>query len=219
MNVMKEIKTIYVAIAVLMIFVLAGFFLLFNSIGTLRGDVENLKLAIYFKEQNGEKNNTASSTDTTTTTSTSSVEAKNPDTTAKEDAGTEISTAIMFEATSTTALLPQTTVTVTVESVIKYADGTVAVNMRAFTSKASSYAAFDPKSVIQILNLDGNNQTASDITGKFDSIPPKSASSGTLNFKGLSGRNTIVLQIGTGETMKFYEFDFLKKTYEETTVG
>ncbi len=219
MNTMKEIKTIYIAIAVIMIFVLARFFLLFNSIGTLRGDVENLKLAIYFKEQNNGKNDTASSTDTAGTTSTPSVETKNPAPTPKEDAGTEISTAIMFEASSTTTLLPQTTLTVTVESVIKYTDGTVAVNMRAFTNKASSYAAFDPKSVIQILNLDGNNQAASDVVGKFDSIPPKSVSSGTLNFKGLSGRNTIILQIGTGETMKFYEFDFLKKTYEETAVG
>lgn len=217
---MREIKTIYVAIAVIMIFILIGFFLLFSSIGTLRGDLENLKLAIHFKEQNGEKNAASSSTNTTIiTTSTSPTDIRKIEVIPKEDVGTEISTAIVFEASSTAALLPQTTVTVIVESVIQYTDGTIAVNIRAFTNKATSYTAFDPKSVIQILNLDGNNQIASDITGKFDSIPPKSASSGTLVFDGLSGRNTIILQIGTGETIKFYKFDFLKKTYEETIVG
>jgi len=217
---MRETKNIYAAVAILTLFTLAGFFLIFNSLGALRGDVENMKLALYFKEQKTQEN-VASSTNVAVTTSTIQIEKEiNSDSPVeKSDPGIEIPTAIIFESSSTVALLPQTTVTVTIESAIKYADGSIAINIRAFTDRAASYAAFDPKSVIQILNLDGDNQKASSITGKFDSIPPKSASSGTLNFEGLSGRNSMIFQIGTGETMRFYEFDFIKKTYQETVVG
>lgn len=217
---MRETKNIYTAVAILTLFTLAGFFLVFNSLGALRGDIENMKLALYFKEQKTQEN-TASSTDTAVTPPVPQTEKEDyadlP--TEKSDPGTEIPTAIIFESSSTIALLPQTTVTVTIESAIKYADGSVAINIRAFTDRAASYAAFDPKEVIQILNLDGENQKASSITGKFDSIPPKSASSGTLNFNGLPGRNSMIFQIGTGEMMRFYEFDFVKKTYQETVVG
>ncbi len=219
---MRETKNIYAAVAILTLFTLAGFFLIFNSLGALRGDVENMKLALYFKEQKTQEN-VASSTDAAVTMTTSTIqiekETNSDSPVEKSDPGIEIPTAIIFESSSTVALLPQTTVTVTIESAIKYADGSIAINIRAFTDRAASYAAFDPKSVIQILNLDGDNQKASSITGKFDSIPPKSASSGTLNFEGLSGRNSMIFQIGTGETMRFYEFDFIKKTYQETVVG
>jgi len=69
------------------------------------------------------------------------------------------------------------------------------------------------------VNLEGENQKAILTEGQFDSMPPNSAVVGKLIFDGSPTTNTIILQVGYGENLKFYEFNFIKRTYKETVIG
>lgn len=224
---MKEIKSLYVAIAVVVIFVLAGFFLIFNSIGSLRNDLKNLELTVALRTQNQ------------TTTTTEENTSENQDipkiiiekdqrqetgkaTTTPKDDGTAIPTAIVFENDSSPILLPQTKITIVVDNVVRYSDESIAINFKAFTDKASGYSAIDPKEIFQLVRIGEETdvwQKPIETKGKFDSIPQKSVSSGAVLFRGFPGKNTIILQTGTGNATRFFEFNFSTKTYKEVVLG
>ncbi|KKU15509.1 hypothetical protein A3I34_02965 [Candidatus Jorgensenbacteria bacterium RIFCSPLOWO2_02_FULL_45_12] len=215
-----ENKGAYFAILILTLFVLGGFFATWSYISSLRTDVKNMELSFEFQKQN--TGGIASSTDKITVAEQADKESpsgsQNP--AEKEDAGIKIPTGVIFSELSSVALLPQTQLKVTIDSVIRYKDGQITVNFKAFTDTASSYAAFEPKYVFGLINPEnGDEQKAFKLDGKFDSIPPKSASSGTLTFQGFPERQTIILQIGSGEDIKFYEFNFTDKTYKKTEIG
>ncbi len=210
-------KGIYISIIAVAIIIITGFIFVFDSISALKSDVNNIELALEFK--NGSENQDIKATGTEAII----IAEDNRDTatsTNPKDYGIEIPTGIIFSAKSSAALLPQTTLTVTIESIIKYDDGNIAVNFKVFANEASGYVAFEPKYEFQLINpSDGLEQKAFKVTGTFDAIPPKGVSSGTLMFQGFSERRSVILQTNSGENTKFFEIDFADRTYKETVLG
>lgn len=213
----RDNKGIYIVSIILTLFVLGGFFLVFDTFGNLRNDIKNLEssveLLMKWKSEN-EGKITQPNTETV----------REPENTPQEPPADKtpsvvIPSAIIFEAKSSAALLPQINITVTIEGVEKSSDGAIAVNFKAFTNQASGYSALEPRDFIELVSLEGENQKVIKVDGQFGSIPPKSASSGTAYFRIAPTQNTIIIQIGAGENLKFYEFNFLKKTYKETVIG
>lgn len=192
---------------------MTGFYIVFDKMSMLSSSVKNVELTLEMKNQ---------AVTTPQTPGTETISSPIPTSTPPaepEEGGIVISSAILFETPSSSALSPQSPLTVTIERATKLSDGTIRIGVKIFTAQASSYTAISFDDLIQVLNLDGNNQKSSQVIGSFSSMPPKSAVSGALLFKLPTDKNTFILQVGSGDTMKFYEFDFGKKIYKETVIG
>ncbi|MEK7626646.1 MAG: hypothetical protein AAB399_00565 [Patescibacteria group bacterium] len=214
---MKSDKTIYFFVLVFAFLVLGGFYLIFDKISGLETEVKNVEL----NYQLASKNSTAE-TPTISVTSTPETAGNPPvQNPSAESASTDITipTGIIFTASSSPTLQPQTPVTITIESVIKKSDGSIVVQMKTFTSQATSYSAIDPKTFIQYVSLDSENQDPANASPIFASMPPKSVNTGTVIFYANPDKTVIILQMGRGDNPTFYEFNFTKKTYRETVVG
>lgn len=211
LNFMKNGKTSYVLFLLFAVLVIACFYVVFSQIGGLRADVKNVELQLSLNAQ------TASTTETATPVSTSIQ--PTPSSTPQGAPAITIPAAIIFSAQSSPALQPQTDLTVTVESVAKAADGTVTVTVKVFTSNASSYTALNPNDIFQMISLEGENQSALQVNGNFSSMPPKGSVEGSLTFKIDPTQPTFILQAGTSDNAKYYEFNFSSKTYKGTILG
>ncbi|MEK7542712.1 MAG: hypothetical protein AAB503_00165 [Patescibacteria group bacterium] len=215
----KSDAPIYITIIVFAFLAAGGFLLMSDKIGTLSTDLKNVQLQLEFanrgsgaSQQTG-ANSSNNNLDTNQKQTETAVQNQQP------SASTAIPAAILFDTQSSPTLLPQTKLTVTIENVDRTADGTMTVGLKVFTKEAKGYSAFDPKTVIEILNLNGDNIKASGTNGQFASMPPKSAMTGNIIFSTDPSRSTVIIQIGSDDSLKFYEFNFTKKTYKETTVG
>lgn len=131
----------------------------------------------------------------------------------------KIPTALLVQVPSNPSLKPTTTLSLTIPEISKDVDGNLALQLKIFTDKASGYTAFDPKEVFSIVNLTGDDIQISETTGKFDSMPARGSTSGSILFKTDLNKSIFILKIKIGEEMKFYELDFKNKTYKETIIG
>lgn len=195
-----------------------GFYLILNEINDLQNDIKNLELALEIYKKEG---NIISPEEDLFGSQATSTEANGGALPPEEKKISVIPTAIIFETLSSPLLEPRTKITVTVESISKTEDGTLNVDIRAFTSEATTYSALEPRNFFELINLEENGKTEKpiDIKGTFQSIPPKSAISGRVIFKVEPAKNIIILQISYDETIKYYELNFSKKTYKETILG
>jgi len=213
----KNNSGVYIIIVIFAFLVLAGFYFIFNKLSDVRTDLNNLQLAfqMFSKESKEPAANPPSETPADNAAN------PPPPSQDKNQGGITIPTAIIFDTLSSPTLQPQTKITVTVEDVTKTNDGTVTANIKVFSGEASSYSALDVRGLFTIINLEleGENQTPVEVTSQFNSIPPKSAVTGTVVFKIEAAKNIIILQVGSGDNVKFYEFNFSKKTYKETVIG
>ncbi|MEK7465371.1 MAG: hypothetical protein AAB631_01180 [Patescibacteria group bacterium] len=205
----------YIVLLVFAMLALTGFFFMFDKIGNLQSEVKNLELALQLAEQ---KNTASAQPSMPTLPAPTNPPAPAPTSTPTQST-VEIPTAIIFTASSSPLLAPQTSLSVTVESAARAEDGTLTLSIKVFTSQASSYSALDTKSFFELVDLNGDNQSPVAITGAFSSMPPKSAITGTVQFQMLPAKKTGIIQMRTGDDMKFYEFDFEKRTYRETVIG
>lgn len=214
---MKSDKTIYFFVLVFAFLVMGGFYLIFDKISGLETEVKNVELNYQL----------ASKTDVAETPAVSAISTpevagnppvKNPP---ADSAGADITipTGIIFTASSSPTLQPQIPVTITIESVTKKSDGSIIVQIKTFTSQAAGYSAIDPKTFIQYVSLDSENQDPANASPIFASMPPKSVNTGTVIFYASPDKTAIILQMGRGDNPTFYEFNFTKKTYRETIVG
>lgn len=190
---------------------IGGFFFVLNKIGTLSTDIQNLKLQLDISKSQVVPE--PASTSTPVGESATSTSQNNDGTSIK------IPTAILFETKSSPVLSPQTTLSVTVQDTIRNTDGTFTVDIKIFTSNADGYSAVNPKDIFQVISFEGGNIQAEEVHGQFDSMPPKSATIGSLVFKTDPQNTNVILQVGKTSQATFYEFNFAKKTYRETTVG
>ncbi len=197
------------------LFVLAGFYLVFDKIGTVQLGMKDLELSIASLKRAVPEERPAAPEPIAPVPAPAT---STPTSTVAESAPT-VSTAIIFQASSSASLQPQTKLTVQVEKVTRETDGTITLSIKVFTGEASGYSAFDPRAVLELIDLEEGNREASLVTGSFNSMPAKSAISGSVVFKTDSAKRTIFLQVGSGEELKFYEFDFERKTYRETVIG
>ncbi len=211
----KNDRAVYVMMLILAIAVLGGFFFTFDRIGEIRTQMKNLELEVEFMKARG-----------TTTPTTSPAEppaaAPPPAATLPPPSGTDLTipATIIFKTQSNPILQPQTEITITVDSVSMSADGMVTVNIKAYANEATSYAAITPGNYFELIDLQGENQRPLFVNGQFNSIPPRGAATGSVVFKTSPTKSTIILQIGESpETARFYEFNFVKKTYKETVLG
>jgi len=191
----------------------AGFFFMFEKISALETTVKNFELqgVISGPSQATTTTGIATSSDSTTPSSTAS--------SSVTSGSKKIQTAIIVLALSDPRLQPQTALTVSIEDVTRAPDGMLTVAMKAFANAATAYSAFNPASVVSIISLEDGRTTTGTASGSFDSIPPKSSALGTITFKTDPTAATLVLQIGSGDSTKYYEFDFSSLTYRETIIG
>lgn len=213
---MEENKGIYIMFVILTLFVLGGFFLVFDSIGTVRNDMKNLQLSI---EMNSKKDNVIIQQSTTTANESENKEQNTQEETQIKNEDVSISTAILFDTNSSPALQPQTKITIAVESVTKSSNETVTLFVKAYTSQATAYSALELNNIFQIITKEGENLKPAQINGQFESIPPKGMLSGSVVFNAKQQGDVLIFQMGSGDNAKFFEFNFLKKTYKETIVG
>lgn len=213
MNTMDNNKTLLTILVIFVLVAIVGFYVAFDKIATLSTTISNLQLTQQIKNQGTASTPIPTPAPTTQTTSTNQSAVAQPDLVAK------ISTAIIFETNSSSALLPQASTTLTIENISKMSDGSIVADIKAFTSNATSYTAIDPKEIFFVVNTDGNSETATQVNGRFQSMPPKSSVSGQVIFKPSTARDSYIIQVGTGDDTKFYEFDFVKKSYKETVIG
>ena len=132
----------------------------------------------------------------------------------KENGDGSILTAILFEATSSATLSPRAPIIVIIESATEQ-DASFNLNIKAFTTKATSYTAIDMPSLFSITEKDGTTIKTNSTTTIWKSMPPKSFVTGTLSFPLLNNQRTVLVQIDTGTETKFFNFDLDKKTYKE----
>lgn len=216
-------NNIYAIIVVFALLVIGGFYFVFDRIANLRSDFKNLELSFQLatKDSNEVENATNDKKIGTKDTSESvkKIEPIKTEQLNNELKGITIPTAIIFEAQSSPLLQPQTKMTVTVDNITKGDDGIITLNLKVFSSEATSYSAFEARDFFEVVRLDADNQKPLKAEGQFNSIPPKSAIYGTVIFKIDTGVKTMILQVGSGTNLKFYEFDFEKKSYKETVIG
>ncbi|MEK7464260.1 MAG: hypothetical protein AAB617_00590 [Patescibacteria group bacterium] len=213
---MKTFLTIFIVFIILSI---GGFYIVLTNLTTLKERVESLEISIELAEHIDELSPSTelppnSNPQTPTITQTPKIVESNAQT-------ASIPTSIIFKEQSSVALLPQSNLTVTVESLSRSSDGTVKVNIKIFTNEATSYAGVEPRYLFEIIDVStvGTNLKPVSEEGPFNSMPPKSSVSGSIIFKIPQTQNIIILQTGTGENVKYYEFNFLKKNYKETVIG
>lgn len=215
---MKSDKTIYFIILIFAFLVLGGFFVILNQISELSTEVKNNELNLQLISGKGTATSTPNQEAASTQNQTGAAQtpANAPPTPLNE---ITVPTGIIFIASSSASLQPQTPVTITIESVAKRSDGLITVALKAFTNQATSYSAIDPTSFLQYVSLDSDNQRPTNASPIFASMPPKSVTSGTVNFQIDAGKNTIILQVGQGDDPKYYEINFANGTYKETIIG
>jgi hypothetical protein len=211
---MKNDRTVYAIIVVFALLVLAGFYLIFDKISQLSTETKNLELSFALLQKNSAPAAAAPQPETPAPQPNPV-----PTSTPPLQEGVSVPTAIIFQTKSSSILQPQSDLTVTVDSVGKLGDGTVTVNIKVFSSEAQSYTALEPNQLFALVNLDGDNQQPFNVSGQFSSIPPKNAVTGAVIFKIPTTQQTIILQTGSGDNLKFYEIDFSKKTFKETIIG
>jgi hypothetical protein len=212
---MKNDKTIYFIILIFAFLVLGGFFVVLNQISGLSAEVKNNELNLQLISEK-----ISGATATSTPVQETSTPAQNETSTTQIPSNDiVIPTGIIFMASSSASLQPQTLVTITIEKITKKSDGTVTVALKAFTNEATSYSAITPSDFLQYVSLDSENQKPTDVSSVFASMPPKSVTSGTINFHIDPAKNTMILQTGQGDEPKFYEINFTKGTYKETAIG
>lgn len=214
---MKDDKTIYIVIVIFALVVLTGFYLVFDKLSGLQVAVEMAKFNTQLNSNNALSlpSNTPSSSEPSTSVVQNSPNI--PEAPVNNDV--IIPTGIIFAASSSPTLQPQVPITVTIDNITRKSNGTIVLSVKAFTDQATSYSAIDIGGLLQLVSLDADNQKPNDIKGAFNSMPPKSAVAGSIIFQGNPNKDSIILQIGENDNLKFYEVDFMRGTYKETTIG
>lgn len=209
---MRNIKNLYIILIVLVLVMLGGFYF-------LSAKINNLETSLQSQGSQSPASSTANvnsgqSSSGTTSTGTSTASSSQP-----ESPGISVSSNILFNASSSTSLQPQTNLTILISRVSKMSDGTVAVAVKVFTDSATSYSAVDMSSLIQVFNIGGSNGVSNNIVGAFKAMPPQGAVDGVVNFSGDPSAQSVILQVGSPDSPSFYEFDFDTGSYKQVTVG
>lgn len=208
---------IYIIISLIFVFAVVGFFFTFDSIGTLRTDVRNVEMALELanKERQATPVEQLIKKEVPEIKNTTSSEEQAP----KTITSVTVLTAILMDIQSSTALLPQTNLSLSVESINKNSDNTLSINFKIYTNKATGNSSIDPSKIFSIIALDSDNIESFKTNGQFSSMPAKSVISGSVLFRISQTQNTLILQVGYGENIKFYEVNFSDKSYKETVIG
>ncbi len=201
---------IYIFLAILTLAVLAGFYVVFRQLNAIQQVVLNAP-SLTGQNAVAAPSSTAAGTSTAPSSTT---------TTPPAASGTvSIPTSIIFSTLSSPALQPQANITVTIESVTVASDGTVTVNLKAFTDQATSYSSLGLSSILQVVNLSSGNESPVSTTGNWSSMPPGGSTTGTAVFKIDPSVTSFILQVGPAATANYYQFNLATQSYKETALG
>ncbi len=214
---MKGLKNIYFVLTVMIVLMIAGFYVLFQKFSALES-------AVSADNQSGDQVSQGTSTAVTSTnsgqsTGTASTSAAAATSSPAQGSPVSVNASILFNASSSPDLQPQANLTILVSKVTKTTDGNIAVTVKVFTDSASSYSAVDLSGLIQIFNPSGNNQAATSITGAFKAMPPQNSVDGIVNFAMAPSTTSFILEVGSSDNPSFYQFDFNAGNYKQITVG
>jgi len=207
----------YVTLIIVVLFVLGGFYFLFDKVNSLDTRVANLELQTQLAAAR------LPQPAATSTPSTSSGQAPTPAPAATSTTPTPpplaIPTAILLDTNSSPSAPPQVNLTISVDSVTRAQDGTLAVNVKVYTGNATTTSAVNLAPLFQLIDLNGGNTAPTQTVGMFGAMPPKSATSGSVLFQTDPTKTDFILQVGTPDSAHYYDFNFSTQTYKETVIG
>jgi hypothetical protein len=209
-------RALYVCLFIFAVLVLTGFYITLDKIASLRGDVQNMGLSLEIMKQGGTP--AVSPTTQQNPPAEKQPAKQNEQAPITSDGAIRVPAGIVYEIQPGTNPKISADVLVNVDGVSK--DGSkLAVEFKAFASETTDTISIDPSELVQIVKLDSENEKPSKVEGSFNAIPPNTAVSGTLTFTIDASDNTVILQVGIGDSAKFYEFNFLTKSYKEVAIG
>ncbi len=150
----------------------------------------------------------------TTTTSSGTTVIQIGTTTVTTEALVEIPTSIVYIASEA----PEKVV-LSIESVGKTDKGTVLVALRVFTLEASRATSINPADFLALIPPEGNETRPDFIQGNFTNMAPGGNYQGNAIFTVPAGRTSIILQVGRGEGVVFFEFNFANKTFRQVEIS
>lgn len=208
-------RIFYIVLFSFLLFVVVGFYFTFEKIAAVKSEVSNLELSLEIlkKYVNGDN---ASGTAKAILPSPTPVDTSSQPNT---NSGTSIDvpSAIVYEIKQNKDLkIPAETI-LNVDSA-KLLSNELTFSLKAISLEATSSFSLSPKDFIQLVSLEGENIKASSVSDGFSNIQPKTNATGTITFK-INASNTVILQIGNGDTARFFEFNFSTKTYKEVQLG
>lgn len=204
---------VFVTLIIVILVVAGGFFVAFDKIASLSSELNAAKLKIETLEKNEGYRVEVPPETTPTPTSTTPLPPAPTSSVSRT-----IPTAIIFQASSSEALPPQVPLTVTIESAKREDPNAVVFQLKVYNGEGKGYAALDPRTLLELLNFEGDNVKATMMSGSFSAIPAKGAVTGTVTIPADPARSSVILQINLPE-LKFYEFDFERQTYRQAEVG
>lgn len=97
--------------------------------------------------------------------------------------------------------------------------GRLNVSLKVFTDQVNATTSLEIGDFVEVFNMTGNNIKVESVKGAFKRIPPQSSIDGILTFIINPDLDSVILQVGNGDDINFYEFNFKDGTYKLTTVG
>lgn len=110
-------------------------------------------------------------------------------------------------------------VVLTIESVGKTEKGTVLVALRTLTLEASGVTSVIPDNFLALIPPEGSEVRPDFVQGNFTNMAPGRSYDGQAVFTAPAGRNSIILQVGRGENIFFFEFNFSTKTFKQVEIS
>lgn len=110
-------------------------------------------------------------------------------------------------------------VVLAIESVGKTEKGTVIVGIKALTFEATSATSINPTNFLALIPSTGGEIHSDFVQGNFTNMSPGGSYAGNVIFTMPAGRSTLILQVGTGQAVVFFEFDFSSKTFRQIEIS
>jgi|SRR3989344_5808873 len=110
-------------------------------------------------------------------------------------------------------------VVLAIESVGKTEKGTVLVAIKALTFEAEGATSLNPANFLVLIPRTGGEIHADFVQGNFTNMAPGASYAGNVVFTMPAGRSTLILQVGSGQAVVFFEFDFNEKTFRQVEIS
>lgn len=106
-----------------------------------------------------------------------------------------------------------------IQSVGKTSEGTIVVSFKVLTYETNNVTSIDPGELVKLIEPSGQTIVARVLQGSFVNMQPNHESTGNAIFFTSTNQDKVFLQIGRGERIKFYEFDFLTRSYRQRDIN
>ncbi len=150
----------------------------------------------------------------TTTTSSGTTVIQIGGTTVSTETLTSIPTSIVYIKGES-----PTKVVLVIESVGKTEKGTVLVTFKALTLEATRTTTVNPAGLLALIPPEGSETRPDFVQGNFVNMAPDQIYPGNAVWNVPAGRTSVILQVGEGEGVVFFEFNFNTKTFQQVEIS